>query len=97
MHVRGEPPNRFGMAVGPLLEFKVPEGLQWYTRSGDGGDDDCFVDHNKDEDPLGGAADPRISPDADIQKQDGDLRAPKAKLIEKNRPPASLTGVSGRK
>ena len=72
VQVRVDPPDPLGMAVGLTaeLELKVPKRPQGYAGCQHRDDDEDIVDHDEDEEIVGGTVDARKSPDAEKEEQD---------------------------
>ena len=84
------------MAVGVLLNREIPECPQGYAGRKNRDDDEDIVDHDDDQEDESGTTDPCESPNANIKEEDGHLRQPEAKFVEKECVPADLEkGISG--
>ena len=88
MQVGIGPPDVLMVAVDILgQEGKVPPGRQGRTSGCKHDDYKDVVQHNQSQRSVYGTVDPGNTPDTDIQQRNGDLSAPKAKLVKKNGPP----------
>ena len=78
------------------MNGEIPECSQGYAGGKDRDDDEDIVDHDDDQEDERGTTDPCKSPNASIKEEDGHLRQPEAKFVEKECVPADLEkGISG--